>query len=71
MGRRPFHLKNYDIFALPVSLRYKGETHFKNSIGGCFTCIYLVTCAFLTCVMLKALFVGYYINASSTTYNLL
>ena len=71
MAPRPRQLSDYDAFALPVSLRYKGETHFKNSAGGLLTVVYLITCAFLACVMCKALIVGQYLNASTTTYNLI
>ena len=64
-------LSNYDIFAQPVSLRFNGETHFKNSCGGLMTICYLITCAFLACVMCKALIVGRYNNFSSTSDNLI
>lgn len=68
---RQSSLSDYDIFAQPVSLRYKGDTHFKNSCGGLLTICYLIVCAFLACVMSKALIVGKYLNSSATTYNLL
>lgn len=64
-------LSDWDVFARPVLLRFKGITHFKSSVGGLLTVLYCIIAAFLLCVCAKALVVGFYLNAASTTYNLI
>ena len=38
-------VRNFDLFAVPVSLTYKGKTRFTTLCGGCFS-LFLIVCFF-------------------------
>ena len=63
-------LRELDLFAAPVQLKFNNRTTFKTNFGGVISIIYLIVSLFVFAVFFKKLIVGYDVNAVSTTYDL-
>ena len=48
-------IKSCDMFGLPVSLTYRGESRFKTAIGGCTSLIIILVAFFGAAYQLKSL----------------
>lgn len=63
-------LRDLDLFAEPVQLKFNSKSTYKTTVGGCVSIIFLIVSTFIIAAFLKSLIVGFDFNAVLAAYDL-
>ena len=70
-SKRSEPLVYLDVFAEPVTLKFKNFNSYKTNVGGCVSVGFFTLVVFIVAAFLRSLISGYDLNAVTTTYDLI